>query len=242
MKQYGRGLPKDQDDLIELARQQDWHISKTASGHPRLVSPRGIIVIASGTPSDTNAVWDFRSRMKRAGLKPGFIKKKTPPPEPKLVVDRSEERKVTSEKVTVPALPAEASVVTAARQRRPAVPLKAALIEFLREHDRPQGYTPTELAPLISTKLKTEVRGSGISSTLQYFAEKDKTFTKVGRGYYRLTEAMSAPKVAATAEEDDEKVLIEFLVQLDKVANIVKRHIDLRKAMADVMQKLGTNK
>lgn len=246
VKQYGRSLPVDRDTLIELARQQDWHVSKTEGGHWRLVNPRGQIVIASGTTGDKNSIWDLRARLKRYGLKPGRQKKaKAPPPEPKLVVDKNpvvkEKEVVTDTKATDQPVKARKTrvVIPGVRTR-----LKGTLIDILRSLDRVQGHTPGELAILAGEKMGVKLNGSSVSSTLSYYALKEKLFTRVGRGAYRLTERLEAPPAPPTAPEveDDEKVLIEFLMQLDKVGNIVKKHIELNKELTSIMQKLGKNK
>lgn len=254
MKQFGKSLPKDQDALIELARQQDWNVSKTANSHWRLVSPRGHIVIASGTTSDANSVLDLRARLKRYGLKPGKVRPVKPaPPEPKLVVDKSmkqEEKIVEQEKVNVPSLPGEATVVATAKKTRNTTPglrggkLRDMLAEILRQHDFPAGMTVQQLEPMVQKQMGLE-KMPRIQSTLMYYKD---IFSRVGYGRYRLKELIGAPPVEKSAptapapdEEDDEKVLIEFLVSLDKVAAVVKRHIELQK-MLKQLQKLGTNK
>lgn len=248
MKQYGVRLPKDQDELIELCRQQDWNVSKTANGHWRLVNKQGKVAIASGTPSDTNAVLDLRARLKRFGLKPGKLSRIKPTlTEPKLVVDRS--AVVEEKSVSIHSTPL-AAVVAVGKKERKATPgvrggrLRNAIVEVLREHDRPEGWDAPTITGWVNEKMHTQLTGHTVGQSVIYYTNNGNIFTRVGHAHYRLTSMITTQPTAAApiAEEDDEKVLIEFLVGLDKVANIIKRHIELQKALAGVLQKLGTNK
>jgi hypothetical protein len=57
-------------DIADLARHQGWRIEQTKKGHWRFIPPNdGEIVITSGTPSDHRTCNNFRSRMKRSGLR-----------------------------------------------------------------------------------------------------------------------------------------------------------------------------
>lgn len=248
MKQYGKTLPKDVEGLIELARQQDWSVSRTTAGHWRLINKRGRMVIHSGTPSDTNALWNFRAELKHHGLKPGKVRTiKAAPPAPKLVIDKSVKETIVEEKVNVPQLPGEAATVAKAKKTRKITPglrggkLRDALIEVLRKNDTESGVSLDVMQSQVQAILKIE-KPIKVSPTLTWYKDK---FTRVSTGRYRLTELMGAtspPKAEAVpTEDDDEKVLIEFLVALDKVGNIVKRHIELQKVLKQ-LQKLGTTK
>lgn len=241
MKQYGKSLPKDQDDLIELARQQDWNISKTASGHPRLVSPRGMIVIASGTPSDSNAVWDFRSRMKRAGLKPGVIKRvKAPLPEPKLVREKIVATEPEVIAVTTET-PKKEKLNQAARGK-----LLGVLIDIYEKHDTPHGYSVTEAGKLVKERVP-ESGPQAAPAALNYYAKKG-LFTSISFGRYRLTKLMNAtqplPAVAtpepapARVEEGDAAILEHALTMLAKLEQVIKKH----QAIAEALGKLGATK
>lgn len=234
MKGSAQTLPKDMKSLLRLAKEQGWEVTRTTGGHPRCISPKGDVVVGSGTTSDMNSIWDFRARLKKAGLlpfvevtKPAHVKKEEP--------------------VSIHSTPA-AVVVSGEKKKKTYTPgirgnLRTALIDLLRAQDKPEGLT----AQQAYDKLKETMPGlslHSVASSLRYYAGKDGTFTKVKHGMFRLTSCMNpaAALPAAPAEEDDEKVLIEFLVMLDKVGNIVKRHVELHKALAGVMQKLGTNK
>lgn len=71
-RSHGRALTLSNDaaDLIRAAQAQGWRLEVSQKGHPRLYSPDGKTIIGtSGTPSDFRAFRNFRSRLKKAGVR-----------------------------------------------------------------------------------------------------------------------------------------------------------------------------
>ena len=71
-RSHGRALTLSIDaaDLIRTAQAQGWRLEVAQRGHPRLYSPDGKTIIGtSGTPSDFRAFRNFRSRLKKAGVR-----------------------------------------------------------------------------------------------------------------------------------------------------------------------------
>lgn len=231
-----QSLPRDVKSLIRLAKEQGWEYSRTSGGHHRLISPEGFVVTQSGTPSDANALWNFRADLKRGGLLP-YI-----PRTPKV----SEEKK----DVAIHYIPPAPAVKP--KRTKNAIPglrggrLRDALIEIMVKGDRPQGFSAEDLVDEVSAKMGVgKIPKETIASTLGYWMKETGVFTRVGYGHYRATASVKTSTSLtpmAAKEEDDEKVLIEFLVMLDKVGNIVKRHLETKKALETLMQKLGTTK
>ena len=63
-------LSDETNQLIAAAVRQGWTYDESARGHVRLYSPDGKTIIGhSGTPSDHRAAKNFRSRLKRAGVR-----------------------------------------------------------------------------------------------------------------------------------------------------------------------------
>lgn len=56
-------------DLIREAKRQGWVVATTGSGHLRLTSPTGHIIVAARTPSDKRATLNLRARLRQRGVK-----------------------------------------------------------------------------------------------------------------------------------------------------------------------------
>jgi hypothetical protein len=250
MKQYGKTLPKDQSALIELAKEQGWHVSKTASGHPRLLSPRGTIVVGSGTPSDTNAVWDFRSRLKRAGLKP---------PKGKIKV-KQEKAKVESTPPTPPSDPTPEPTVEKKKRKQMTGrgELHGIILEGLMKHDSAEGVRIEVIRDYVVFKTNREYTYAAINTGLAHYVTNNQGVVRVKTGRYRATEAYRAtgqtppaPKVyaptvpplpanapaAPTADEDQEleNALNAIVTALGTIETIVRRTKETRKKILDIL-------
>lgn len=251
MKQYGRTLPKDQKSLIELAIAQDWNYSKTTAGHHRLVSPRGHIVIGSGTSSDTNSVWDFRARLKKAGLKPSKHR----------VKQKEEKQHVTTQ--NVPPVEPQAATTEKPKKTRMAIPglrggvMRDAMVEALRKHDKPEGLRAEEVGQYVNFRLGKQVPTSSVASSLRYYMDPKQgaLFIKVSTGHYRLAEAYrvqetpvkiedaTPPSIITQPEpentEDDDKALTKAMDQivdaLSTIDKIVRRANETRKKLRDIL-------
>jgi hypothetical protein len=69
-KKIKSSLPDETNRLITAAVDQGWRYDESSRGHVRLYSPDGRTIIGtSGTPSDHRAAKNFRSRLKRAGVR-----------------------------------------------------------------------------------------------------------------------------------------------------------------------------
>lgn len=55
-------------NLIDIAEEQGWEVSRTRRGHLKMKSPNGNVVFHSGTPSDWRAVHNFVAKLRRNGL------------------------------------------------------------------------------------------------------------------------------------------------------------------------------
>lgn len=62
-------LPKVWREIAEKAVAQGWSIALTGSDHIRWVSPSGVIVTSSQTPSDHRSIKNTRAELARIGLK-----------------------------------------------------------------------------------------------------------------------------------------------------------------------------
>lgn len=247
MKQYGRQLPKDADSLIRLAKDQDWHYSKTTAGHHRLVSPRGQVVVYSGTTSDTNSVWDFRSRLKRFGLKP-----------PKNKVKVKERKQVQSNDSTPPEASAAAPMPVKEKGKSTALSnpgeMFAIVKEALQKLDRLEGVSIAEVTSYVTFKTGTNYKKPTVASNLTYYVKKGWVI-RAGHGKYRLAHPYEKPPVtvevslpsapapepvvATSATEDDDKELaramdaiVDALSTIDK---IVRRANETRKKLRDIL-------
>mgnify|MGYP001014971654 CR=1 FL=1 len=251
MKQFGRTLPKDQQDLIDLAISQDWTYNKTSAGHHRLVSPRGHIVIGSGSTGDRNSVWDFRARLKKAGLKP---------PKRKLKPEKEKQSVTTDTTVTAPAPQKEIR----RRKTNPEVRarMKDTLIEALRKLDKPEGVHISDIANYVKYKLGDAAIHTTGSSLTWYSDEKNGAiFHRVARARWRLTEkyrlvepvtAVAAPtpeplpsiitpveERPAPTPEDDDKLLqdaMDSIVDaLSTIDGVIRRTKGTRKKLLEIL-------
>ena len=62
-------LHRDYRGLAELAEDQGWTIMKTNGNHVKFQPPKGQGIITASTPSDHRAVANFKSHLRKAGLK-----------------------------------------------------------------------------------------------------------------------------------------------------------------------------
>jgi hypothetical protein len=62
-------LAKDFQELAEIAASQGWRIEQRKNAHLSWISPQGLKVFSSFTPSDKRAVKNLRRDLKRYGLK-----------------------------------------------------------------------------------------------------------------------------------------------------------------------------
>lgn len=62
------GLPHEWRPLVQAAADARWTLEKTGSGHIRWQSPEGTCTFTSSSPSDRRAMYNARSRLRRAGL------------------------------------------------------------------------------------------------------------------------------------------------------------------------------
>ncbi len=65
------GTRKDIMRLLEQARAQGFAVCRAGSGHWKIVSPAGSVVIAAFSPSSGYALQRIRRDLKRAGFKEG---------------------------------------------------------------------------------------------------------------------------------------------------------------------------
>jgi hypothetical protein len=63
------GARKDVERLIEIAKAAGWTCARCGSGHYKLVSPEGAIVILPFSPSSGRSFYYSRSLLRRYGLK-----------------------------------------------------------------------------------------------------------------------------------------------------------------------------
>jgi predicted RNA binding protein YcfA (HicA-like mRNA interferase family) len=63
------GARKDVERLIELAKAEGWTCERCGSGHYKLRSPTGAIVILPFSPSSGRAFYYSRALLRRYGLK-----------------------------------------------------------------------------------------------------------------------------------------------------------------------------
>jgi hypothetical protein len=161
--------------------------------------------------------------------------------EPKVVMDRSVvmEEKVTN--VDVPKLPGEKTEVGGKKKRLPSGAVQKAVREVLYENDKEGGLATGEITELVAKRIGEATQKQSVYSVLSLLVERGE-LTRPSHGYYRLpSRTTPAVKSESKPEDDEEQVLIEFLVMLDKVGAIVKRHIEFRKEFASLAQKLGKN-
>lgn len=62
-------LCKEVRPIAKRAKRQGWRIFGTKNGHNMWVSPEGRKVYTSATPSDSRAIKNFLSQLKKAGFK-----------------------------------------------------------------------------------------------------------------------------------------------------------------------------
>ncbi len=62
------GVRKDIERLLDLARSQSWTVERAGSGHWKLRSPTGAIVILPFSPNSGRAYHYSRSLLRRHGL------------------------------------------------------------------------------------------------------------------------------------------------------------------------------
>lgn len=63
------GPRKDVEKLIVIAKSEGWTCARCGSGHYKLVSPAGAIVILPFSPSSGRAFYYSRALLRRYGLK-----------------------------------------------------------------------------------------------------------------------------------------------------------------------------
>lgn len=61
-------LPSDWRPLVSAAVRAGWTLEKTGGGHIRWQSPTGGCTFTASSPSDRRAMYNARSRLRRAGL------------------------------------------------------------------------------------------------------------------------------------------------------------------------------
>lgn len=234
MKQYGKILPKTLEDLIELAREQGWHISKTTSGHPRLQSPKGDIVIGSSTSGDSNWIWDFRSRLKRAGLRPAKSRKK----ERKEVTHEKVDPPVEQKETPVPPAPAHIGVAMGAVSTRSRGELKELVLEALRKHNRPEGVKIAVVREYISFKTGREYTQGSVNTSLASYVKSGEV-VRVSNGYYRARDSYELHEVPPAVPTPAPAVQVE--VNLPEVAppKVDDEDAEIDKAMEQIMEGLG---
>jgi len=70
MRKNPKSTKKDIKRIIQEAKDQGFTVSKSKSGHIKWHAPDGkSIVVSSGTPSDSRAMANMKSRLKRVGLR-----------------------------------------------------------------------------------------------------------------------------------------------------------------------------
>lgn len=244
VKNATQELPKEAKALIELAKNQGWEYSKTSSGHHRLVSPQGRIVMNSGTPSDYRSVKNFRAELKRWGLKPRTI--------PVIVKER---QNVTVHEIPKPTIAILAAPLPPEKKSRRTSDVRGhllgTLIPLMRKLDKPEGITVDELRPDLLVAFPNLVISS-LASTLSYHASR-KTLVRTGHGRYRLAELAgklpatpptspqpsTAVSVADVDVEEDIRILDEALAALAKIDQVVRKHREIVKQMAALKKALG---
>lgn len=246
MSKAGKLLPKDAEQLIELARRQDWHISKTMSGHIRLQSPKGSIVVFSGSTGDRNSVWDFRARLKHAGLRPAKVK-------------GNEERKIVeTPPVKEEPVPAKDGGKTNIGRGK----LYELIVEALQKHDKPEGVRIEPILEYINFKTNSGYTRSALNTSLAQYAKIGK-IVRVRQGHYRATDAYRVeqpvkvevalpavpisipvleptptPSAPPTPEDEDaelDKALNTIVDALATIDRIVRKTKDTRKKILDIL-------
>ena len=61
-------VDKDHRKLLKKARAKGWKVTRTRNNHIKWKSPKGEVVIHSGSPSDHNADKNFVAQLRNAGL------------------------------------------------------------------------------------------------------------------------------------------------------------------------------
>ena len=62
------GIRKDVEQLIHIAENQGWQVTKTKSSHWKWTSPQGAIVFSAQTPSDLRALKNIKKELRLRGF------------------------------------------------------------------------------------------------------------------------------------------------------------------------------
>jgi predicted RNA binding protein YcfA (HicA-like mRNA interferase family) len=61
-------VKKDVEQLIHVAQDQGWHVTKTKGSHWKWTSPQGAIVFSGQTPSDLRALKNIKRELRLRGF------------------------------------------------------------------------------------------------------------------------------------------------------------------------------
>ncbi len=61
-------LKRDMQDLVAEVRAAGWTVTYTGAGHWRCQGPAGGLVFCASTPTDSRAVRNARTQLRKAGL------------------------------------------------------------------------------------------------------------------------------------------------------------------------------
>lgn len=61
-------IPRDQRKLYKAAKEQGWKVVGTNRNHNRWISPKGVSLFHSQTPSDWRSTKNFTSNLRKNGL------------------------------------------------------------------------------------------------------------------------------------------------------------------------------
>lgn len=64
----GEAVDKDTRKLVKAAKAAGWSVTRSGSGHIRLIGPDGQEVVSSSTPGNNGSVRDLRRALRKAGV------------------------------------------------------------------------------------------------------------------------------------------------------------------------------
>lgn len=230
-------LPRDQKDLLALCRAQGWYVQKTANGHWRVESPspQRHVVIASGTPSDSNAVKDFRSRLKRAGLTTSLVEReKAVEKEPKLVVDKNPPNAAPVAAVATP-------IAAPPPHKKLQGQLRDAILDSMRRVNRGGGMSPDDILTHVKAKVpettidRINSSMAGMVGTGWLKRESPGRYTIVPNGPIRMASRKPHKNARSAVDlnmDGDLAVLERAIGCLGELELLIKKHQQIVKSMA----------
>lgn len=230
-------LPRDHAGILKLIIKHGWRKERDGSDHWRLIGPEGQEVRASNTPRDKYfAGVKLRNDLIKAGFRLRERKPYTPPPSPKLVVDRS----VMAEAPKTP----EAGVIPPVGGKLPRGAIRDIVANALHKlGSAPAGRSPADLLDRVRINIPkaTELQ---IAHTLAALVPRGRVL-RVAPGRFNPPDGpiviperkKRTPK--AKVSGDDMAVLEQALAAMAALEQVIKKYQGIASKLEEMQRALG---